>query len=275
MRQDRVRFAARHGKIWLLTLCWYAIQSAPASAVETVQVGVFENHFRYTDAADSYGLSWELLVAAAASRNLRIEVQELSWKASLQRLRANKLDLVFGAFYSEERAAWATFSHPLIADSSAIFTSLDSPAASLDDIDFNHQVIGVTRQSVQEGYAREMGFKNIYSAVERKQLYSMLQQKRIDYLFFGTNIINYYCLYVAQERNKGCMKQVGPNLKSNFTHAISSLDSPKGRRVIFLINQGLEELLSSEKGLALFRSKGFSEQARSQWRSTVNAAINR
>ena len=179
----------------------------------TVTIAVYENHENYVKASRTYGVGWRILEAAANQTDISLLTVESSWKAALTRLQAGKIDMVFSAIRTPDREQWASFSLPLPSSGSAIFTAHDNPVESIQQIDLSSELIGVSANSVQERFAREIGFKNIYASVDRWQLYVMLDQKRLPYLFFSEGIVDYYCTFFHTSGERDCLKRVGDHLQ--------------------------------------------------------------
>ncbi len=234
-------------------------------AVETVNIAVFEQHQRYINASGAYALSWRLMEAAAALQNIKLQPIESSWQGAISRLKGGKVPLVFAAFKTKERQQWAIFSLPLAPDSSAIFTLPDNPVGSRQHIDFKSASIGVSAGSVQERFAKELGFKNIYSTKERAQLYRMLEEGRLTYLFFGQSMIGYYCLYHANLDNRDCMRQVGEPYDINEVHTIALKSELKAKQLMDRLNQGLLAISQSQDIALWFAEEGFTQRNYSQW----------
>ena len=92
------------------------VNAFPASANNTISMTVFENHRRYVEASESFGLSWKLLELAAQHAKYQLELKPSSWRASMKRVQVNKVVMVFGALKTVERERWASFSLPLITE---------------------------------------------------------------------------------------------------------------------------------------------------------------
>ena len=237
---------------------------------QVATITVFKEHDMYVEASPSYGLSWRILSAAAEHQGIHLVVQESSWRASLSRLKAHKVDLVYAAFKTAEREQWANFSLPLMTDGSAIFGRLDDPATAIDEIDFDNAVVGVSANSVQEQFAKDAGFKNIYSTVDRAQLYKMILQRRIDYLFFGTSIINYYCVYYDPSRQANCMKQIGRTFDENTVHAISVKGNAKARKILQRLDAGIRELARQGHYKKWFEHYDLKPAVHQKWLTTLS-----
>ncbi|MFC3094399.1 hypothetical protein DRW07_14075 [Alteromonas sediminis] len=255
--------------ILLLTLMFF-VHSVKGE--ETVTISVFEDHERYVIASDAYGLSWRLLEVAAEHAEIKLLPEESSWKASMNRVKAHKVDLVFAAFKTAERSKWATFTLPLLSEGSGLFTRHNHSASTLNDIDFESSIVGVSAKSLQETMALEMGFKNIYASVKRQQLYRMLQQQRIDYLFFGESIINYYCLFIDSSRQRGCMKRVGNLYQFNTIHALTDTTNSASVALLARINQALMALAQEQDVKQLFLDYEFDETQYHHWLARLKAS---
>ena len=93
----------RSWPVLLMTFVSVLASALPASADNTVSITVFEDHKRYVEASESYGLSWKLFELAAQHANYQLQLQPSSWRASMKRVQDRKVDMVFGALKSAER----------------------------------------------------------------------------------------------------------------------------------------------------------------------------
>lgn len=235
---------------WLLNIL--TIVMGYAHANETVAITVFEDHERYVLASDSFGLSWRLFELGAKNQGIELVHIESSWKSSLNRLHAKRVDTVFAALKTDERKQWASFSLPLTNEGSGIITRHDNPVSRFKDIDLRNSMIGVSENSVQERLAREMGFEKIYSTVQRPQLYEMLRKERLDHLFFGKSVVGYYCVYFDPSRSRNCMKQVGDLYFKNNVYAIALQDNQQATRRLERINRRIINISQSSQAKQLF-----------------------
>lgn len=256
---------------WLLSIL--TIVMGYAHANETVTITVFEDHERYVLASDSYGLSWRLFELGAKNQGIELVPIESSWKASLNRLHAKRVDMVFAALKTDERKQWASFSLPLTNEGSGIFTRHDNPVSRFEDIDLRNSMIGVSENSVQERLAREMGFEKVYSTVQRPQLYEMLRKERLDYLFFGKSVVGYYCVYFDPSRSRNCMKQVGELYYKNNVYAIALQENPKASQQLEKINRGILNISQSQQAKQLFIDYQKPDDAYPLWIEHMNKVI--
>lgn len=67
------------------------------------------------------GLDVEILQAAAGLVRVRLEFRRLTWQEQLGQLKQGELDLMMGAFETEERQAFARFSQPYRTETVALF----------------------------------------------------------------------------------------------------------------------------------------------------------
>lgn len=259
----------RHLILTLLTALLFC-SNAIAQEKKPIFVSVFKDHERYLVASNVYKLSWNIFEHAANDAGYSLVTEESSWRGSLQRLKAHKVDLVFAALKSKEREEWAEFTLSLVTGGSGIFTRLDNPANSLEDIDKANSIVGVSSKSLQAQMTLEVGFENIYSSVRRPQLYKMLKEGRIDYIFFGKSVIEYYCVFIDESKSKGCMKQVGPNFKPNQIHAIAAKTNSEMVNVVNDINQSLLKVSKSKTIEQMFTEYGFTKEHYQKWLAIIH-----
>jgi polar amino acid transport system substrate-binding protein len=95
-------------------ICLYA-STVPglAKAECALRVGWDEwpPYFTYKD-GNFHGLEYELLQSTAKATGCSIDLQQVPWARALEMLKSGTLDLLYGAGYSTERAAFAKYSVP-------------------------------------------------------------------------------------------------------------------------------------------------------------------
>lgn len=269
---SRISFRTFHYYLCLIALL-ASLNAWSDTRDDILSVTVFEDHERYVEASQSYGLSWQLFEIAAAHAQFELRVVPTSWQASMSRIRNEKVDMVFAALKTSEREKWATFSLPLMTESSAIFAHPEHAIDKFEDIDLEKSTIGVSAESLQEELAVELGFKNIYATERRPQLYEMLKGKRLDFLFFGVSIINYYCLSYNTQNTPQCMKQVSPDYHPDGVHAISLTSNTKASRKLAQINQAILELRHSREYKAVFSQYPNGNSLYENWLNRLDALI--
>ncbi|WP_164084756.1 substrate-binding periplasmic protein [Alteromonas flava] len=231
----------------------------------TLSIAVFEDHERYVEASSSYGLSWQLFSYAAEKAGFSLELYPSSWRASMSLLQNEKVDLVFGALRTKDREQWAIFSVPLITEGSALFVESSSSIKQFSDIDTKTMMVGVSANSVQADLARSLGFENIYETIDRPQLYDMLAAKRLDLLFFGTSIIDYYCTHFNDSQSSQCMRQVSPLYATDSVHVIALSTNSQSVEKLALINQTIVANQHSKVVYGLFEQYPNANDSHSDW----------
>ncbi|MDO6718017.1 transporter substrate-binding domain-containing protein [Psychrosphaera sp. 1_MG-2023] len=244
-----------------------------ANADSEVTIAVFDDHDKYVLASGPYGISWRLITLAAKSQNITLVPQESSWQGSVKRLKGKKVDLIFAAFKTEERAKWGYFSKPLMSTTSSIFTLPENPINHVSEIDLNVATIGVSANSSQETIAKELGFKNIYATVTRKQLFYMLRQRRLDYLFFAVGAVNYYCMFYEDPTDRDCLKRVGGNYGGKFIHTLS-LKTKKSKAIMKKLNNGLVAIKDSQEVISYFKEFNYTDQDIENWKKSLSEDVN-
>jgi ABC-type amino acid transport substrate-binding protein len=249
----------------LLGIC-----SSVFAADKQLRVVVFENHQNYLDASHSYALAWDVFNLAAEQAGIELLSQEDAWIRSIKSLQDHKVDVVFAAVKNAERAQWAKFSLPLAYDHIVLLESLNKDTDKIADIDFETASVGVTRNSVQEQMAKDIGFKNIYSTVDRNQIYKMLEYERLDYLLYSQSISNFYCMQYHFSQKKNCLKVVGKPLQQIEVHGMYVSENSRANSLVSAINKVLKELDHDHWIAPLFKSHGFSREVYQQWQKTIN-----
>ncbi|MCU7553098.1 transporter substrate-binding domain-containing protein [Alteromonas sp. ASW11-19] len=236
-----------------------------AQVPATASIAVFEDHDKYIEASRSYGTAWGLIKLAADHQGIALQPQSTSWSAAMNRLQAQRVHLIFGAFQTAERQAWGTFSLPLSEEGSAIFTTPDNPIDRIDDIDMATATIGVSANSVQDEIARELGFVNVYASTARPQLYSMLEEGRLDYLLFGQSIVAYYCANFTATPHEACMKQIGPALLPSWVRVMAASDNRIAKQLIASLNEGLMAIRHTQAARDIFSKYPNAALRHKQW----------
>ena len=238
------------------------------SWADEISIAVFESHRTFLESPGVYGVSWRLLEKAAADQNVTLRIEPGSWQASMFRLKASKVDLIFYAVKSPDREEWASFSLPFVAGGSAIFTHHFNPVTELDKIDLINDTVGVPSQSVQERFVREFGFKKVYTTSKRNQLYKMLSERRLDYLFFGIGGVYHYCKTFDRSKKTDCLRQVGPLFNINTVHVMGQ-DTPRINAIIEKINQGVRNTSQDEDVLDIFKQYNLDENKYLEWQDNL------
>ena len=257
---------------FLIVFLMNLMQVNTAWAQELLTISVFEHHDKYVEASRSYGLSWKILDFAARRAGVRLQAQESTWEGSLRRLKGGKVDLVFLAIKSPERAQWASFSVPMISTGSAIFTYKDNPVSSIEEVDLVNSLIGVSADSLQERFARELGFKNIYASLDRPQLYKMLESGRLDYLFFSAGVVDFYCVFLDPSETRDCLKQVGEYYDQGTAHIIAMKNDIKVNRTLKKLDRSIRNIADSSYIKNLFKSYDLTEEDHARWLSLLSAS---
>lgn len=235
---------------------------------DQVLIAVFEDHTQQVNSSMPYGLSWKLTEKAAETQNIELITIATTWQSGINRLKEGKLDLVFAAFRSQERSKWAQFTLPMVSDTSVLFSSIDSPVNTFENIDFEHETVGVVSNSTQETLARKVGFKHIYPAKERGRLYNLLESGRINYVLLGHSSFALYC-----KQDGPCVQQVGEPLADNYTRVMGMKDSERTSRIIKGLSEGIRAIYKDSETLDLFLAHGYSENYYEKWKAKLENEI--
>ena len=247
--------------IFLMLSLFSHLVIADENPANEALIAVFEDHQMQLVSSKPYALSWAIVEKAAESQELKLTTIATTWHSAISRLKNDRLDMVFAAFRNEERQQWATFTLPLASDTSVLFSAIDSPVNQLVDVDFEHEVVGVVAESTQEALARRVGFKHIYAGSLRKQLYTLLESGRVQYLLLSNSTMGPYC-----RPERPCIQQVGEPLSNNYSRVMALKSSNKGQYLIDKMNKGLREIYQQRDTETLFIEQGYSKQYYQQWK---------
>lgn len=233
-----------------------------------ISVAVYKEHELFVKYSRVYGLSWKLLELAADNQDLTLLPQKTTWQGSIQRLKAQKITLVFPALKTVEREKWAIFTLPILPTHSSILTLKSKFTNGEPSINFDESTIGVVKGSQQETIINETQFKHIYSTRDRSQLFTMLSKNRLDYLFLAKGAIDYYCMKYSNEKKRDCLTPVGKPYAKNFSHAIG-LNIAETQLIIDKINAGFLAIKDSKKVTELFIEYGYKQSDVEIWHTTI------
>ncbi|MDF2178119.1 transporter substrate-binding domain-containing protein [Aliiglaciecola sp. CAU 1673] len=252
--------------LYRLTLLFLLLlPAASGQTLSPVIIDVFDDHERHCQSSMAYGLSWELVVEAAKLSGIPLKAEEVSWDGAMTRLHNGKSKLVFGALWSEERAQWAAFSVPLAPESSSLFTLPSNPVLRIEEIDLNSAVVGVSEGSVQQEYAKKLGFKHIYGTTNRSMLFGMLESGRIHYMINGDQFVNYFCMFQMSNTTVNCLRPVGQPIYSTFVHVIGLKKDLEANLLLKRLNEGLAVTARQPGTPQKFKQHGFSQQQFLAW----------
>lgn len=240
--------------------------NAPA-AKQSIVIAVFEDHDKQIESSRPYGLSWRLLEMAANSGNIQLITIATTWQSAINRLKDERLDMVFGAFKTEKRSQWASFSLPLATDYSALFTTVENPAREYEDINLEYDTVGVIANSVQEDLAHQFGFKHIYAARERQHLVRLLQSGRINFLLQSHGVTTHYCEYKAP-----CLQQVGAPLSVNYSRVMAKQDT-QAASTMLLLNKELAQLYAARDVQSLFAEYDYTLDYYRNWQLKLESEL--
>jgi polar amino acid transport system substrate-binding protein len=185
-------------RLVLIGLAFLCLFAAPgqAKAECALRVGWDEwpPYFTYQDGNFS-GLEYDLLKSTAKTAGCSIDLQQVPWVRALEMLKSGTLDLLYGAGYSAERAAFAKYSIPYRDEQFVLVTkgASDRRNSSIslerwiksEDGKKSHHDLGVFRGNVYGEKIDPILKQNIKNVVlvdvnDNDQMVNMLQAGRLD-----------------------------------------------------------------------------------------------
>ena len=151
-------------------------------------------YFTYKD-GNFHGLEHELLQSTAKAAGCSIDLQQVPWVRALEMLKSGTLDLLYGAGYSTERAAFAKYSIPYRDEQFVLVTKgmADRRNSSIflkrwievDNGKNSHHALGVFRGNVYGEKIDPILKRNIKNVVlvdvnDNDQMVNMLRAGRLD-----------------------------------------------------------------------------------------------
>ena len=257
----------KHG--WGIILLLLAWTSVPTLA-DTLHINVYDGHRDYLLHSRSYSTAWDILRKAAAVQNITIEAQEAPWIRSITFLRKSKgVNAVFGAMPSSKRRQWSQFSAPLAVEYIAAYTNVDKAIDSFSELmerklELN---IGVTKGSIHQDIAKQLGFQYVITFTKRESMFEMLKHRKIDALIYTHALTNFYCAKVFNFDDKDCVKQIGQPIENSTIHFMYRGEHDKTSALAQRINAGVTELYVNGEIARLFSEKGYRKADYNFWQS--------
>lgn len=239
-------------------------------AEETITVAVFDEHELYLKYSQNYRVGWAVLNEAAKNANIALQSSPQVWARAISGLETGKFDFVYGAAYTEDRAVWAGYSLPLFFDSTQIFARKASTKKTIDDINKDNDIVGVSKDSINHTFAKSLGFRNIYAIANRGTIFNLLMQERIDYMITIRAFIEVYCNTMVAKQFDECVSLVGEPISFHGGHLMHTQKNVKASDQVARLNQEIWLLIDSDKARAIFYENGLSAQDYQYWRSNIN-----
>lgn len=234
-------------RLFLLVILFVLARPVTSEEIQKLPIiTVFEDHEHQMTISNTYALSWRMVEEALKIQQLELEVVPTNWTSSINRLKDGRLVLVFGALRTEERLQWAKFSLPLMPEDNLLVSRLKSKSElDLFQLDVTKHTIGVILGSIQEALAKELGFQHIYSSRERQTLEEMLISGRVE-LALVQRSFPFDC------EKPPCVTQIGDAYSGQYLRIMGMRDSTEAKKLIKIINLGLEKVMKSGKEKLFF-----------------------
>ncbi len=252
----RFSFAPWLATLWVLGLLVGLIAHRPVSAQSTpppqrptIVVSGDQNYppFEFFDNGRPTGFNIELIRAAAAAMGMDVDVRLMPWTEARQALLDDRVDVLAGMVYSDERARLYDFS---VAHSMLHFDAFVPAASSIRALnDARGKRILVQAGGLMEEYARQNNLSDQIIAVPNvPDALQALSQGRGDVALLN----KFQALYFIHE------------LKLSDLHALN-VDLPSGEYA-FAVRKGNTELLAKlNDGLNILRGNGQYKQIFDRW----------
>lgn len=162
------RMSFRHGTVLLVALFFIlGVGITPVSADEVLIVGAAENFppYYYVDyTGEPVGFNVDIMRAVAEEMSLNISFCSGPWNEVRSGLEEDRIDLISGMFYSEDRDKVINFSQPFITVSHAIYVREGSDIGGPDDL-VGREII-VEEGDIMHDYALGLDDSNTIIPVE-------------------------------------------------------------------------------------------------------------
>ncbi len=186
-----------------------------------------------------------------------VEIRWLPWSRAISMARDGKYDGVMGAWHTEERAVFFTYSKPFFRNEIVFFKHRNSPITygSLDDL--SPYRIGVTLNSGAHELLKAKLAKNLDTVPNPVHNVGKLIKKRFDLLAdekLGTiHIINNSFPHWRYD-----FKILEPPLQVNQLHVMISKQNANHRSIVGDFNEGLRQILQDGTFSGLMKKHEFN-----------------
>lgn len=256
----------------LLGCCVSGVGAWEQPPTSSISIAVFEDHSVQLQMSSTYAGSWRLVEQAAQQQQLRLDPIATAWNSSINRLKEGKIDLVFAAFKTAERARWAKFSLPLLQDVTLLFGlkknahfRVQAPPLTPE---IQNRSVGVIALSTQESLAVNLGFKHVYATRERQKLENLLISGRLDLVLVqGSFVLN--CMVTGCEN----VVPMGPPFAGHNLRVMALKERADSSNIIRILDTGLRQAFAEGKAERLLRATDIAQPAIEQWQQQMLADL--
>lgn len=187
-----------------------------------------------------------------------VVIEFLPWKRALEQSKIGEYDGLVGAFYSEERSHYFTFSETL-TETAVVFASRKGRGitySSLDDL--KPYRIGVLRGAALTQEFDTAAFLKIEEVVEHECNISKLMSERVDLIVMG----KFHLLQILNQKFPEWSDEIEiihPPLKINGLFTAISKQNPDHKRIVLDFNRGLKEIQDNGMLEQIMKRHGVSE----------------
>lgn len=243
---------------------------AHASPPQTKQltINVFDEHELYLQYSRSYSVAWQIMQAAAQKADIELVPFPEVWIRSISFLKQQKsVNAVFGAMPSKERENWTSFSAPLALENISAYTLPDSKLDSLNTLLDNKAAIdiGVTRGSIHENLANQLGFSYVFTFTDRNKVFEMLEANKLDAIVYTHALTSFYCGKFKKLTNNSCLKEIKPAIEESTLHFMFNKADKNTQETVSLIHKKINHLYKSQRIKELFLHNGYKASDYSTW----------
>ncbi len=215
-----------------------------------VVVGADRNYPPYEfedEAGMPIGFNIDLIREVARTMGFEVHIRTGPWSEIRQDFESDKIDILSGMFYSEERDGVVDFSIPHIVAHHAVFVRKGSSAHSLEDL--KGKEIIVQRGDIMHDYVKSLGLTDSIIAVpDQADALRLLASGRHD----GALLSKLQGQYFLNKLNLTNVETTGPAIMP--------------RDYCFAVSEGNRVLLSKlNEGLQILNNTGAYKRIRDKW----------
>lgn len=229
----------------------------------TLKVALYDNHEEYLKYSKAYKLNWMIFKQATEKLDITIQAQPYVWLRALRFIEEQEIDVLIGAYYTKQRQKFAHFSLPISTD--YVYLYVNHQSLMSKPINYEKDIIGVTKKSIGDDLANLLGFSHIYRKSASEQVFRLLRKDRLDYAIFSESVAEKHCQTMSKRnQHEHCVFAKKPALLTNSFHTIYSR-TPTNISIAHQIDAIIEKMIKNNQLKALHLEAGYSKEDYEIW----------
>lgn len=220
-----------------------AYASQPAEPTKSLSAVILNWPPFYGEDIQENGFYSAVVREAFKRAGYETELSFTPWKRALKSAQNDRKDILWGAYYNDERAKTLAFSDVVMQNNEVFITRKDADVsvATLDDIKpFN---VGVLAGSAQVKDLSDAGYTNLSEAPKGELNLKKLASGRVDFVLMGQAQFNFL---MSEDEDladlRGKLEVVEPAFRSYDLHVAVSKKRDDSAEIIAALNAALAEM---------------------------------